>query len=259
MPGNDNKQQKQKQQHKQQQQNKDRLIQSQRNELDALKKEVSDLSKTVSQMRNDMLLFNSRMEISNHVTKVLQQQVESLQQYSRRHCLIIDGMMLKSNEKVKDVESEVKKILVDSYKVDNEELKYEFDKAHRIGKAKGKNQSVIVRFKSHGFRAKIYSDRKQYQNHNNINNVENKNKFKLRVCLTNQRRELLDRMNKWLCNDKVEFCFANVNGDLKVRLKDELDGKKVIDIKSENDIDILLDKLIHADALAVMDDQFSEF
>ena len=166
--------------------------------------------------------------------------------------MIIDGIEVNRNEKVSDVEEQVKKVLVNDYKVNENELKLEFDKAHRIGQIKRGKQPVIVRFKSHSYRASIYSNRKRHQNNNN--------KLKLRVCLTSQRRKLLNLMNEKLENsEKMDFCFANINGDLKVRLKEnfEIAGKKVVNVKSESDIDIILHKL--DGGLATLDDQERQF
>lgn len=207
---------------------------NQQKEIDELKEQVRMLNVTVSGLRNDMDVLHSRLEVSNHVNSILQSQVADLQQYSRRHCLIMEGIDVKPNEKVVDVEKEVKNILVNNYNVNNDDIKLEFDKAHRIGKAKQNNQPVIVRFKSHSFRANLYSDRKRHQQNG---------KYKLRVCLTSQRSQLLQKMNENLISEKIDFCYANINGDLKVRLKEELDRKKIINIKSEDDIYFLLDKL----------------
>ena len=44
--------------------------------------------------------------------------------------------------------------MVNKYKVNYNKLNEEFDKAHGIGKMG--EQPLIVRFKSHGFRANIY-------------------------------------------------------------------------------------------------------
>ena len=212
----------------------------QQNEIDELKKQVCSLTNTIVDLKKDMTLMDSRLEVSNHVNSTLQRQLEDLQQYTRRHSLIIDGIKVKQNEKVEEVENEVKRILLDEFKVDENELKLEFDKAHRIGKVQKDNkQPVIVRFKSHSFRANTYADRKRFHQNKKNENV----KFKLRVCLTSQRRNLLALMNSKLENEKVEFCYANINGNLKVRLKEEVENKKVIDIKTEADIDALLNKL----------------
>ena len=51
-------------------------------------------------------------------------------------------------------------------------------------------------------------------------------------------------MEERLNHDNVEFCFANVNGDLKVKLKNfEINGRKFIDVKNESDIEFILQKL----------------
>ena len=167
---------------------------------------------------------------------------------------LLENVPTTRNESTEDVETEVKTILIKNYKVDATCLKNEFDKAHRIGKIKeDNNQTIIIRFKSHGFRSKLYVDRKNHQSQRN-------NNYKLRVDLTSSRRKLLAEVQDKVKDiKKVAFAFASVNGDIKVRTCEEIERKKVFDISSTSDINELLDKLDCTGALHNVNEQNDVF
>ena len=226
------------------------LFQQQRKEIDDLKLQLQDtdnlkaqvktLTESVEMLKKELLLVNNKLEVSSHVNNVLSEQVDNLQQYSRRYSILLENVPKKVNEQTNDVEREVKKILTQEYKVDPNKLETEFDKAHRLGKVTEDNkQTIIIRFKSHSFRSNLYVGRKhsqgQGQGHRNM-------PYKLRVALTEKRRKLLSEAQRKIDgNPKVAFAFANVNGDIKIRTVDQVNNKQVFDIKSSLDIDILLE------------------
>lgn len=226
----DQKQQKQKQQSE--------LIADQRQEIDTLKNQVEILRKSMDELKYEMMIINSKVEVSSQVNNVLQRQLEDLQQYSRRYSIILDNVNAKPNEKVEEVEKQVKEILIKDFKVNAKDLNSEFDKAHRVGRVNDdNNQAIIIRFKSHSYRSNLYVNRKTQQSRKDM-------KYKLRVDLTSSRRKLLSEVYRKIDgNAKVDFAFASVNGDIKIRLNEDLDRKKVFNIRSSLDIDELLMKL----------------
>ena len=88
-----------------------------------------------------MDVVNSHLEVSMQVSKVLQAEVDNLQQYSRRYTVILDRMAPKPNESNRSVENKVKNIfiLTTKFSVNRTKLEQEFDKAHRVGKMKDLN------------------------------------------------------------------------------------------------------------------------
>ena len=93
----------------------------------------------------------------------LRDRVEELEQYTRRPNLRIFGVPTVQNESSKDVEENVKKMLVD-YGTDI--LSSSIDRAHREGKRKKNRdgvevQAVIVRFTTFRDRTKFYKLRKE--------------------------------------------------------------------------------------------------
>ena len=103
----------------------------------------------------------------------------------------------------------------------------DFDKAHRIGQVKTINgkkaQDVIVRFKSHSARYKVYKNRKRA---NNIRILPN---------LTKRRSGLLYEAIQ-MTNEKINgdwgFVFANQHGDLLIRTNDKYKGKHYFEFTS---------------------------
>ena len=75
-----------------------------------MKEEITILRETVEGLKTDMTILNTKYEMISHVTKILQQQLENLQQYSRRYSVILDHVPVKQKEKTMDVENEVKKL-----------------------------------------------------------------------------------------------------------------------------------------------------
>ena len=109
------------------------IIEEQRQEIENLKKQVQYLDKTVYGIRHDMNLIHSKLEVSSHVNNVLRTQLDDLQQYSRRYSILLDNVPAKSNESTEEIENEVKNILVNNFKCNENNLVTQFDKAHRIG------------------------------------------------------------------------------------------------------------------------------
>ena len=233
-------------------QQKQQEVLDQQEQIDLLKKEIESLKGTVNELKLDYMLVNSRLEVSQHVNKILQDQLDDLQQYSRRYSVVLDNVPVKPNETTNSVEAEVKDILVNTYKVKKEHLNSEFDKAHRLGKARGDKQAIIVRFKSHSFRSNLYVKRKEYQ--------RDRNGCKLRVALTKRRQKLLSDVRRKIDgNEKILFAFSSVNGDIKVKLRDNLNGRGFIFINSDEDIDNLLLKLDNQDAQDRLDADMNGF
>ena len=142
-------------------------------------------------------------------------------------------MWLPERETNTDVEREVKNVIQNELKLP--EIVNNIDKLHRTGKIKEKNgkrmQDVIIRFKSHKARYTVYSERKKAKN------------VKISANLTKRRGKLLfDATNAVRGVEKVNFCFANIHGDLNVRLEEAYNGKHVHGFNSISELSELLIK-----------------
>ena len=84
---------------------------AQDSDIKRIKDEIAELQKTVRTLRYDLSMVNSRIEISNHVNNLLRDQVDKLQQYTRRYSVIMENVPVVQNESTENVETEVKNIL----------------------------------------------------------------------------------------------------------------------------------------------------
>ena len=97
----------------------------------------------------------------------------------------------------------------------------DIDKLHRNGPAKGKDQEVIVRFKSHSAKETLYKNR---------SNLNDKN-IKIKPSLSPHNKSLLRDAQELVSSyatvdghvsgmtNPPDFAFANVHGDLQVKMK----------------------------------------
>ena len=108
-----------------------------------------------------MIQLKSDLFVSQTVSKQLSKQIDNHEQYSRRNCILIDGLNITQNETANDVEKAVQTFLKNEVRIDVKIIKEEFDKAHRIGKAKNGKQSTIVRLKSHSIIEKVFRQKKE--------------------------------------------------------------------------------------------------
>ena len=228
-------------------------LDEQRKEIEDLKKQVNMLNRSVFYLKNELLFVNQKLETSHHVSDILKKQLDDQMQYSRRYSVLLDNVPVSHNESSEVVEEEVKNILVNDYKVDKQILINEFDKSHRLGKINEDNtQSIIVRFKSHSFRANLYSNRKTHQTGNMH--------YKLRVALTQRRQKLLaEAREKVVDVANVAFAYASINGVIKIRAKKKFRNKQVFDVTSSADIDEIVGMLTDVEGQDVVDAAMNDF
>ena len=169
------------------------------------------------------------------VTERLQKEVTRLDQYGCRHNIVIRNVELpKKKETIEEVEVKVLDIVENSLK--SPDLAKDIDKTHRIGRVKtrdGKSYQNIVRFKTHQSRYKTYQKRKLLTND-----------VKIGVHLTRHRGSVLhDSIDFVKDINGVEFAYANIHGDLRVRLTDEYDGRDDFEFTSIQELkEILVEK-----------------
>ena len=134
-----------------------------KDEVDSQRQEIVDLKSKVLKLEVLLNQVVSEKAIASHVSDLLHEKIDNLQQYSRRNCLVLDGLPVIANESVSDLKVKVKETVVNDLKIDSTEFDNEFENTHRIGPVSdnGQNQKVIVRFKSHSFRSKICRVRKE--------------------------------------------------------------------------------------------------
>ena len=102
--------------------------------------------------------MDAKFAVRDHVVEALRNEVHRLQQYTRRYSVAVVGIDKKRNETDESLREEVLKLVADVNSTSKEE---DIDKFHRNGRLfNGKDQEIIIRFKSHAAKEAFYRARK---------------------------------------------------------------------------------------------------
>ena len=116
-----------------------------------------------------------------NVNQLSSQELDDLHQYQRRSCLVIDGINPQENETTEEINQKVKNVLTKNLNLPEDEVEQELDKYHCLGPATAGKQSTILRFRSHGFKEKVYHRRKTIKG----------KKIKVKMSLTRHRTKTI--------------------------------------------------------------------
>ena len=183
-----------------------------------------------------MCRMEGELVISKHVSSILEEKLDENQQYSRRSCLLISGIMKKPNERSEETEILAKEVILNDLGIPHQEFQNNFDKVHRVGKTTNNKQNIIIKFKTHSFREKLYKMRK-----------DNRRGVKFHISLTQHRSEILSEAK--LLTDQVpiiDYCFADTNGNLKVRLKEQIHNSNLYPFRNITELRELISSLENA-------------
>ena len=98
-------------------------------------------------------------------------------------CIIVDGITLANYKMEEKIVAKTKNVLINNLGFEERKVNEELDKFHRLGKAKGRKQPTVVRFKSHPFRASAYV---------NSGTIQHKKKLKVKLSLTRRRTKIIN-------------------------------------------------------------------
>ena len=152
--------------------------------------------------------LSGELNVTKRVNTLLSQEVDDLQQYQRRLCIIIDGINHHEGESVADITSNIKNVLKKHLQIIKEEIKRQVDKCHRTGpKNEDGIQATIPKFKSHPFKESVYHRRKKNQEQKNQNQDFPYQK----------RHKILSYAHQATANiPNVDSPYADINGNLKL-------------------------------------------
>ena len=188
-------------------------------QLDSLCEAQDDMLKRIAKLEQKVDYQQSLISVKDCVVKALEGELHRLQQYTRRYSVNIVGIPKPRGEKLVDLQKKVEDIITST---DSGISPADIDKLHRNGRAKGEEQDTIVRFKTHAAKEAFYKKRKSIQEtHRNI---------LIRPSLSPAQKSLLDDARDFLktskfedtkCTNPPEFVFANVHGNIQVKMKNE--------------------------------------
>lgn len=211
---------------------------------------LQKLNKRVDTLEGKVMQLEGSLAVAGHVNTVLRDQIDDLQQYQRRSCLVIEGIPLDGEETTQKLRGKVETIVTTKLgdgSVVKEEFNDHYDKCHRIGKVKNSQQPVIVKFKTDSFREYLYRQRKKTPAG-----------VKFKVSLTKKRIELLEiaeSMSKDF--EQIKFAYADPNGNTKFMLRFPYKRKWTLPFKNESEAAEKLALLSHGEDR--LSDDFEEF
>ena len=126
--------------------------------LDALSKKIDELETEIKNKDEKIQLLENRVEILEEEKESQGKDIDDLEQYSRRNCLLLHGVVETNAECTDDIiiKACAEKLGID---VKQEDL----DRSHRLGKVKrneNKPQPIIVKFARYAVRNKVFSNKK---------------------------------------------------------------------------------------------------
>ena len=197
--------------------------------LKKVENQVKSLTDENKLLESRVLVLEDQVAIATNTSDKLKFEVDRLDQYQRRYNVILKNVAVPKKQTQEGDEKFVKNLFTKDLKLPDA---YEdVDKLHRLGSARTgddgkKTQDIVVRFKTHEARYKVYDERKKSKT------------VKIRPNLTKRRGTLLYQASKFVENvEQVHFVFANAHGDLKLRLKEKTgDDKQIFDFKSMDDL-----------------------
>ncbi len=178
-----------------------------------------------------MDIFNSTLYVKDRVSDELKQQLTKVQQYTRRPNVTILGIEKEKGEKFGDLKGKIEKLVTNvspSLSMDD------IDKFHRDGPADGGDQAVIVRFKTHTDKENFYKEGRAKLKELNDHRI------KIRPNLCRERKNLLDSAVAFVDTypkdtfNPPDFVFADVHGNIKVKMKERPKRGMIFEITSLN-------------------------
>ena len=72
---------------------------------------ISTLEKQIDHLKGHITITESKLAIAEHVSSTLHEQIDNQEQYSRRKCLIFEGIKVEQKEKDSDLEERILNII----------------------------------------------------------------------------------------------------------------------------------------------------
>ena len=202
-------------------------------ELNQLRERLKTVEGQITTLKDDnkllkarVLVLEDQVAIATNTSEKLRVEVDRLDQYHRRSNIVLKNVAVPKKQSQDEDEKFVERLFTKELKLNDAYA--DVDKLHRLGPIRNNNgkktQDIIVRFRSHAMRYKVFDQRK-------------KSKTKIRPNLTKRRGEMLYRASKLVENvDAVHFVFANEHGDLVLRLNEKVEDKQYFDFKTMEDL-----------------------
>ena len=123
---------------------------------------IDKLTSRINALESYFQLLERKIAIQELVSNLLEQKTDDLEAYSRRTCAMLSGIQKPKEELRKNIKTSVLENLQKT-SLPLEEIEKNIDKLHRVGRFDHETQTqpIIVKFKTRGFKEKIYHQRKK--------------------------------------------------------------------------------------------------
>ena len=168
--------------------------------LDALSKKIDELETEIKNKDEKIQLLENRVEILEEEKESQGKEIDDLEQYSRRNCLLLHGVVETNAECTDDI---IIKTCAEELGIDVKQE--DLDRSHRLGKVKrndNKPRPIIVKFARYAVRNKVFSNKKKLKG----------KKLLITESLTVYRMKLLDEArqkygvrNVWTYDGRVMY------------------------------------------------------
>ena len=190
--------------------------------------------------------LDGRINVTQTVNSHLQNMVDAQKQYSRRSCLIVNGMAKPEHKEGADNSGNVSQVIETLERqcgISPDVIKNNLDKTHPFGcpDEYGK-QLRIVKFTTDSFKETVFGK----HNHRRKSYIERQkrsgktvqiNKVKLQPSLTGHRIGLLKFANSQFEGAKnVKFAYADMHGTLKAMLNTPVRNKSILEFKTKMEV-----------------------
>ena len=189
----------------------------------------------LNRLEGEIQRLESLVFVQKRVSEHLRDEVDRLQQFTRRPCVVIRGIDKDRNESPDELRTKVEKV-IDS--VESSTKMGDVDKFHRNGRFRDGKQEVIVRFNSHSAKEVFFKGRKSQNDVQIYPSLTKKN-----LTLLHEARDLLEEYNYKTSNvmNPPEAIFADVHGDIQIKFQKKTANGKYIKIRSLDQLALVLE------------------
>ena len=181
----------------------------------------------INALESHVQLLEEKIAIQETVSNLLEQNTDEIEAYSRRPCLILSGIQ----KPKKELWENIKKTVLENLQKTGlplEETESNIDKLHQVGRFDHETQMqpIIVKFRTHSFKEKIYHQSKKLAKG-----------IKIFPSLTKWRSDILQQVQHIIKEESsnnspneegiVKFAFVDVHGTLKIVLTKSYKNKHV--------------------------------
>ena len=168
--------------------------------LGALSKKIDELEKQIKNKDEKIQLLENRVEILKEEKESQGKEIDDLEQYSRRNCLLLHGVVETNAECTDDI---IIKTCAEELGIDVKQE--DLDRSHRLGKVKrndNKPRPIIVKFARYAVRKRYFQTKKKLKG----------KKLLIRESLTVYKMKLIDEgrqkcgvRNVWTYDGRVMY------------------------------------------------------